>query len=289
MSGRRRTASAWWGLLGASVLVATTTLAATVAVVWSMQADTQPGSMTQAWALWVSLAIAAVTGVAATLMARLRRWGALVPPAFAVLLAAFAAGAATVEWRLGLITAVAAGTAGALFGVRVADMLLVPASVQADQRAHLSNVLTGLACLVTVLSVLVLPVMVVVDTDAEWTATGLVVLIVTTVTIAGVALWRPTLPVWAWLALVGVGAGVVWLGLPEVGEFAALVVPVVALAALGFTYPFVAGWTIGVLGFLLWPPLMVAGALYLVAYGALTSQGRTSATESQPTTTGSPP
>jgi hypothetical protein len=235
------------------------------------------------------VATAAATGVAATLIAALRRWGALAPPAFAVLLASLAVGAVDVDWRLGMITAVAVGTAGALFGVRLADVLQAPESLQADQLAHVSNVATGLACVVAVLSVLVLPVMVVVDTAAEWTATGLLVVIVTTATIGGVALWRPTLPVWVWLALVGVGAGVVWLSLPEVGEFAALVVPVVALAALGFTYPFVAGWTIGVLGLLLWPPLMVAGALYLVAYGALTSQGRTSTTDSRPTMTGSPP
>lgn len=289
MSGRRRTAGAWWGLLGASALVAVATVVATVAAVWSVQADGQPGSMTQAWALWVSVATAAATGVAATLVAGLRRWGALAPPAFAVLLASFAAGAVDVDWRLGMITAMAVGTAGALFGVRLADVLQAPESLQADRRVRLSTILSGLACVVAVLSVLALPVMVVVDTAAEWTATGLLVVVVTTATIAGVALWRPTLPVWVWLALVGVGAGVVWLGLPEVGEFAALVVPVVALAVLGFTYPFVAGWTIGVLGVLLWPPLMVAGALYLAAYGALTSQGRTSTVDSRPAPTPPPP
>jgi len=271
MSDAGRTRREWWGLAGVSLLVSMVASASILLVVWSAEPGTGPTLFQETWVPWVLVVLpAALAGGAAALVARLRAWGLLVPPAAAATHGGLAAGVAPFDHRVGLVATaicVLIGAAGAVLGVWVADRVQAPTSPAVDPPRHTRRVLASLGFYVTVASPLSFLVSFLANPGGpDWDLAGLLTALVITVAVAAlVAVRKPPLPVWGWLLLIGVGAAAAWVSLPDLGPVAALTVALAALGVLGFTHHLLAGLMIGATG-LLYPPLVLAGGLYIAAY-----------------------
>lgn len=268
MTDVRRTRGAWWGLVGASLLVSVVAEASILLIVWMAQAGSEPTFMDESWAPWVLVVLpAALAGVAAALVARLRAWGVLVPPAVAATVAALAAVVAAVNWWVAAAAGVLIGAAGAVLGVWAADRVQAPTIPAVEPREHTRRVLAGLGfCVMISYALSPLAATLADPGGPDWTPTGLLAALTATIFAAVmIAFRKPPLPVWGWVLLVAAAAVVALLSLPEVGLFAALPVVLTALGTLGLSQHLVAGLMIGALG-LPAPPLLLPAGLFIAAY-----------------------
>lgn len=268
MRDERRTRGTWWGLVGASLLVAGVAEASILLIVWMAEAGSEPTFMDASWAPWVLVVLPGVlAGVAAALIARLRAWGVLVPPAVAATPAALAAMVASVNWWVAGAAGILVGTAGAVLGVWVADRVGAPTTPAVDPREHTRRVLAGLGFAVMISYALSPLAATLADPGGpDWTVSGLLATLAATIVAAVMIAFRtPPLPVWGWVLLVAAAAAVALLSLPEVGHFAALPVVLTALGTLGLSQHLVAGLMIGALG-LPAPPLLLPAGLFIAAY-----------------------
>lgn len=268
MRDERRTRGAWWGLVGASLLVSTVAEASILLIVWMAEAGSEPTFMNETWAPWVLVVLpAALAGVAAALTARLQAWGVLIPPAVAATLAALSAVVAAVEWWVAAAAGILVGAAGAVLGVWVADRGGAPTTPAVEPREHTRRVLAGLGFAVMISYALSPLAATLADPGGpDWAVSGLLATLAVTIAVAVMIAFRmPPLPVWGWVLLVAAAAAVAVLSLPEVGLFAALPVVLTGLGTLGLSRHLVAGLMIGALG-LLAPPLLLPAGLFIAAH-----------------------